>query len=124
MSRSIHSPKSKDSTNCAFDDLVPAGSTVAVVAPDRCQSQPHCVEKEVQRRISQQPGVQILSLTVHRMEEGVCLDGTLEVDRPCPDLAALLRQISGVKKVVNRMRVRHVDRLSTPISPDDETAFL
>jgi hypothetical protein len=124
MSRSDRVLNSNDSAICAFDDLVPAGSSVAVVAPDRCNSQPHGVEKEVQRKIAGQPGVQILSLTVRRLDEGVCLDGTLEVDRPCPDLTTLLKQIAGVKNVVNRMRVRQVDRLSTPVSLDDDTAFM
>ena len=114
---------SNDSTICAFDDPVPAGSAVAVVEPGCCKSQPHGIEKEVQRTIARQPGIQILSLTVRRLEDGVCLDGTLETDRPCPDFVDLLRQIAGIKKVVNRLRVRHVDRLSASVDPDDETAF-
>lgn len=113
-----------DSTLCTFDDPVPPGSHVATVAPERCAAAPHGVEEEVQRRLATLPGTQILTLSVHRIEGGVCLEGTLETDRPCPDLKQVLRQISGVEQVVNRLRIRQVDRLSAPVSPDDDTVWI
>ena len=115
---------SNDSTICAFDDPVPSGSDVAVVAPERCQEPPHGIEKEVQRILARQPGLQILTLAVHRMEDGVCLEGTLESDRPCPDLEDLLQEIVGVDRVINRLRVRMVDRLAAPLSDCDDTVFV
>lgn len=114
----------RDSALCAFDDLVPAGSHVATVAPERCAAAPHGVEEEVQRRLATLPGTQILTLSVHRIEGGVCLEGTLETDRPCPDLKQVLREISGVEEVVNRLRIRQVDRLAVPISPEDDTVWI
>lgn len=124
MSHSNSSRNSNDSTICAFDDPVPAGSAPAVVEPSCCDSQPHGIEKEVQRRIVRQPGIQILSLTIRRLQDGVCLDGTLETDRSCPDFADLLQEIAGIKRVVNRLRVRYVDRLSAPVGAEDDTAFM
>lgn len=112
-----------DSATCAFDDPVPSGSDVAVVAPEHCQA-PHRMETEVQRQLAKLPGVQILTLTVHRMADGVCLEGTIETDRPCPDLREVLCEIAGVDNVVNRLRVRQVDRLDSPISLTDDTVWV
>ena len=124
MANSKFSENPCDSTICAFDDPVPAGSGVAIVAPERCQSPPHDIEKAVLRALTKQPGLQILTLTVHRMQDGVCLEGTLETDRPCPDLEQLLQEIVGIECVVNRLRVRMVDRLSVPLSDSDDTVFV
>ena len=115
---------SSDSTICAFDDPVPSGSSVAVVAPERCQAPPHEIEKCVQRTLASQPGLQILELIVHRMPNGVCLEGTLETDRPYPDLEELLQEVIGIELVVNRMRMQQVDRLSEPLGDCDDTVFV
>lgn len=113
-----------DSTIRTFDDPVPAGSSVATVSPERCTSQPHSIEKEVQRCLARQPGMQILTLSVHRLGDGVCLQGTIETDRVCPDLTVLLQEIAGVETVVNRLRIRQVDRLAAPLRNNDDTAFM
>jgi hypothetical protein len=113
-----------DSAICAFDDPVPPGSKVAAVAPEHCAVAPHRIEREVQRRLASLPGTQILTLAVHRIDGGVCLEGTLETDRPCPDLRQVLREIEGVEKVVDRLRIRQVDRLAAPLSADDDTVWL
>ena len=113
-----------DSALFAFDDPVPAGSHIATVAPERCAAAPHGVEQEVQRRLAMLPGTQILTLSVHRIEGGVCLEGTLETDRPCPDLKQILREVSGVEEVVNRLRIRQVDRLAAPVSSTDDTVWI
>ena len=113
-----------DSNICAFDDPVPPGSNVATVAPERCQAPPHHIEKDVQRLLAGLPGMQILTLTVHRMDDGVCLEGTLETDRPCPDLKQILQEVAGVEQVINRLRIRQVDRLAIPCSSNDETAWV
>lgn len=126
MTRREHSPSPGDSAIMAFDDPVPTGSEIgtAVVAPERCPTSPHRIECEVQHRLASLPGIQILALTVHRMEDGVCLEGTLETDRPCPNLQEVLQEINGIEQVVNRLRVHHVDRLSGPVSAEDETAWV
>lgn len=124
MSRPKSQVNPNDTVICAFDDPVPAGSDVAVVSPERCAMPPYTIEKKVQRTLAAQPGMQILTLTVHRMKDGVCLEGTLETDRPCPDLADLLQQIVGVERVVNRLRVRMVDRLAAPVCDSDDTVFM
>jgi hypothetical protein len=119
------SPQSlREPTACAFDDPVPSGSTLAPVPAATHHEPPHRLEKDVQRRLAQLPGTQILALTVRRIENGVCLEGTLETDRPCPDIQQILREISGVEEVINRLRVRQVDRLETAVSPDDETVWM
>lgn len=124
MPQSDRPQSTSGSPLCAFDDPVPPGSRVATVAPERCAAAPHGVEKEVQRRLATLPGTQILTLSVHRIEGGVCLEGTLETDRPCPDLRQLLSEIAGVEQVVNRLRIRQVDRLAVSVSPDDDTVWL
>jgi len=117
---------SGDSAIIAFDDPVPTGSETgtAVVAPERFPTSPHGIECDVQRRLASLPGIQILSLTVHRLGNGVCLEGTLETDRPVPDLQNVLQEIPGIDHVVDRLIVRQVDRLSVPVSSEDETAWV
>jgi hypothetical protein len=124
MAQSIRPQGVSDSALCAFDDPVPPGSRVASVAPEHCAGSPHRVEREVQRRLATLPGTQILTLSVHRIPGGVCLEGTLETDRPCPDLRQVLQEISGVEEVVNRLRIRQVDRLAAPVAADDDTVWL
>jgi hypothetical protein len=120
-----HLPQNlSDSAICAFDDPVPPGSDVATVAPEHCAAAPHRLEREVQRRLAKLPGTQILSLAVYRIEGGVCLEGTLETDRPCPDLSHLLQEIEGVETVVDRLRIRQVDRLAAPLSAEDDTVWI
>lgn len=66
-------------------------------------SGPHQVEQEVQRALLSQPSLRFASLVVRRIDNGVCLQGVLEVDEELPDVCHIARRVSGVRQVLNRL---------------------
>ena len=68
---------------------------------------PHRVEAEVSQTLRDTPGVSVESLSVHRIEGGVCLHGVVEVDDPSTDLEDVLRRALSIDRVINRMVVKH-----------------
>jgi len=79
----------------------PAGQRCA---PDRFEA-PHGLEQAVHRRLCSQPGLQIASLVIRRIPNGVCLEGVLESDAAL-DICTLARSIAGVDEVRNRLVIR------------------
>jgi hypothetical protein len=67
---------------------------------------PHRVEQEVQRCLLADPGLRFSSLVIHRIRDGVCLEGILEIDDECPDICNLVKQVAGVDTVLNHLVVR------------------
>jgi osmotically-inducible protein OsmY len=43
------------------------------------------------------------TLVVRRLEDGVCLQGTLETNPDGPDVESLAKQVSGVSSVINHL---------------------
>lgn len=64
------------------------------------------VECQLQRALTDHPGVTFSSLSVQRIDEGVCLQGILEYDGTVPDVCELARQVAGVEHVLNRLVIR------------------
>ncbi len=85
-----------------FDDPVPSDSTIL---PTEETSLPHDVEQTVQRLLLQQPELCFSSLVVRRMNDGICIQGILESTNGM-DVEALVRQVAGVGRVVNRLVVQ------------------
>ena len=68
---------------------------------------PHQVEAEVSRTLRGSPGVYVESLSVHRIDDGVCLHGVVEVDDPSTDVEDIIRRALSIDQVINRMVVKH-----------------
>lgn len=66
---------------------------------------PHQVEHEVQRQLLSQPALRFSSLVVRRIDNGVCLQGVLEVDDESPDVCTIAQRVAGVQQVLNRLVV-------------------
>jgi hypothetical protein len=66
-------------------------------------SSPHGIEVEVQRRLQSHPALKFSRLHVHRCEAGICLEGFLESNEFELDLCDLVREVEGVRGVLNRV---------------------
>ncbi len=78
----------------------------AVQEPNRWHGGSHQVEQAVQRVLLSDPNLNFSSLVVHRISDGVCLEGVLEVQDTSPNIDSLVRQISGIDTVLNHLVVR------------------
>lgn len=63
---------------------------------------PHELECLIQRRLQGYSGLRFARLTVHKCDQGVCLEGLLEANDEGFDLCELVDQIAGVK-AINRV---------------------
>jgi hypothetical protein len=79
----------------------PAGQSDAL----RCFDAAHGLEQAVHRRLRSQPGLEIASLVIRRIPNGVCLEGVLESDAD-QDVCNLARSVAGVDAVLNHLVVR------------------
>jgi len=73
---------------------------------------PHSLEENLQRQLHADPRLQFSSLVIHRIPDGICLEGFLETSDECPDICQLVRSITGIEQVLNHLVVRQPD--STP----------
>ncbi len=71
----------------------------------RCFEAPHGLEQAVHRRLRSHPGLEIASLVIRRIPNGICLEGVLEGDTG-QDVCSLARSIAGVDQVLNHLVVR------------------
>ena len=86
---------------------------VASALPDSGErpnlSDPHMISHEleyaVRNRLLAQPDVRFSSLVVRRLRNGVCLQGVMEVEDDCPDVASLAKSVAGVEDVLNHLVV-------------------
>ncbi|WP_310820406.1 BON domain-containing protein [Stratiformator vulcanicus] len=63
----------------------------------------HLVEKDVQTTLESHPAYRFSDLVVHRISDGVCLTGVVDVNDDAPDVEAVAQQISGVERVLNQL---------------------
>lgn len=92
--------KTKDAVQEAGVERFPprfAADAVALAAS------PHRVEQEVQRELLSQPSLRFSSLVIRRIDNGVCLQGVLEVDDDAPDVCSVAQRVAGVEQVLNRL---------------------
>ena len=68
---------------------------------------PHLVESEVCQTLRDTPGVHVESLSVHRIDGGVCLHGVIEIDDPSIDVEDVIRRALSIEQVMNRMVVKY-----------------
>lgn len=64
------------------------------------------VERHLHQSLMALQQVTFSSLTVRRIEDGVCLQGVLEYNDSVPDVCQLAQQVAGVENVLNRLVIR------------------
>jgi len=72
-------------------------------AAEALSASPHRIEQEVQHELLSQPGFRFASLVIRRLDNGVCLQGVLEVDDNSPDVCSVAQRVAGVGRVLNRL---------------------
>ena len=80
-------------------------SQVEAARSTACLAAPHFMESEVSRRIQQHPQLSVQSLTVHRIPNGVCLEGRIISTSATLNLQEIVRGIPGLEEVVNHLIV-------------------
>lgn len=95
-----------DLVHNAMDDLVPGDCGSGIYGD--CRHMPHELECVVQRALLSMPRVHFSSLQVHRMEDGVCLTGIVNIpdqgDRP--NFERIAGTAAGVTQVLNRLVIQ------------------
>lgn len=81
-----------------------------VAAPKRYAG-PHGIEKDVQRALLSEPRLHFSSLVIHRMPNGVCIEGIVEADDGSPDISRVAKRVAGVDQVLNRVLVTRTRRV-------------
>lgn len=76
------------------------------VPPMSVDQVPHLIEREVCRRLSATPGLDVSNLVVRRIPNGVCLSGVVETCDEDIDISGIARKIPGVEHVINQLLVR------------------
>ncbi|QDU81317.1 hypothetical protein Pla110_30580 [Polystyrenella longa] len=70
----------------------------------------HSIERQVMNALLSTPGLKISALVVHRIPDGVCVEGTIEVDEPhadpCQQIVDSIKRVEGINQVVNRLVTR------------------
>ena len=105
MPRSIPPTNPYSRRPVALDDPVPSGSSTTIVAPDFVDGPLHAIETAVRKQLCSQEGVCFKELVVRRVQDGVCLEGVMQIDDDYPDVTDLVRQIAGVDKVINHLLI-------------------
>lgn len=94
----------KDSMEADLSPL-PTAATAAAMECVETDEEPHHIEQEVRRRLLARPDLRFSSLVIRRIEDGVCLEGVLEVSDECPDVCRLVQAVDGVRHVMNHLVV-------------------
>lgn len=87
----------------AMDDPVPSDSGSQWFLPCELLNTAHSLEQQVTCQLKQSPGMRFRDLSVHRLPDGVCLTGVVELDDDAADVCDIARQVRGVDRVVNRL---------------------
>ncbi len=80
----------------------------ALLSPPRpagVRTSVHQLEADVRRALLSSEGLDIASLVVRRLPNGVCLEGVINVNSDDVDVCKAVRQLSGVGEVVNHLVV-------------------
>lgn len=90
----------------------PTTHNTSTASPAATAFRTHRVEHDVQRELLKQPGLKFSSLVIHRIQGGVCLEGLVEAEENCPDVATVAQTVAGVEQVLNHLVVcRRVERV-------------
>lgn len=81
-----------------------------VTAPRRYAG-PHGIERDVQRELLAEPRLHFSSLVIHRVQNGVCIEGVVEADDGSPDISRVVKRVAGVDQVINRLLITKARRV-------------
>ena len=65
----------------------------------------HRFEHSLRRKLLSQPGMRFSSLVIRRLRDGICLEGTLQVDDGATDVGGTLKKVCGVQRLLNHLVV-------------------
>ena len=65
----------------------------------------HQLEADVRRALLSSEGIEIASLAVRRMPNGVCLEGVIRVHGDDVDVCRAVREMNGVGEVVDHLTI-------------------
>ncbi len=103
----MNSSSNHTDNRTALYDPVPAESTTGIYGETQQSvhtKHPHRIEQEVHRVLTSIPGVEFASLSIHRMADGVCIDGVVKISNGDPlELTRIALQVSGVNHVLNHL---------------------
>ena len=74
-------------------------------SPSSVPHSDHQLETDVRRALSAAHGMNIGSLVVRRLPNGICLEGVIRVSSDDFDVCSAVREIEGVGEVVNHLVV-------------------
>lgn len=78
-------------------------ATTALPAMSSTPRSAHQLEADVRRALTVSEGLDIGSLVVRRLPDGICLEGVVRVSGDDFDVCRAVREIEGVGEVVNRL---------------------
>lgn len=70
-----------------------------------CEDSAHQLEANVRRALLSEEGLDIASLVVRRLPNGICLEGVIRVNSDDVDVCKSVRQLDGVGNIVNHLLV-------------------
>lgn len=85
--------------------LISASRSVVDSATGHRPVSAHQLEADVRRALLSAEGVDIASLVVRRLPNGVCLEGVVRVHSDDVDVCKAVRELTGVGEVVNHLVV-------------------
>ena len=101
-----------DDGHTAIYDPVP--SSAQSTAHPSAGVRPHAMEMDIQRALLNLPEVRFSSLRVHRLPDGICLTGIVQVPPgPRPRFDRLVREVAGVERVLNHLVMHCAENAST-----------
>lgn len=79
-------------------------------------SLPHVTELQVQRQLLAHEEWSFQSLVVHRMRDGICLQGVVQGDEgtDTAEICDLARKVAGVSNVINHLVLHQADVSGVP----------
>ena len=104
----MNSSSKAPATQSAIYDPVPEGTSTEVYGETsvcgKSDKFPHRIEQEIHQLLTQVPGARFSSLSIHRMADGVCLDGMVHLQSGDADqFTRLALKVAGVNHVLNHL---------------------
>jgi hypothetical protein len=81
---------------------MPALASMICQSPDEST---HRLETDVRRALLTEEGLDIASLVVRRLQDGICLEGVIRITGDDVDVCRAVRQLDGVGTVLNHLLV-------------------
>jgi osmotically-inducible protein OsmY len=92
----------------------PVAEETLVCSPDdSVLVHPHRLEQDIRHQLMYESNLNFTSLVVRRLQDGVLLEGVLELDAEddSTDIVDMVRRASGVQRVLNSVVIRRTREL-------------